>query len=84
LQTGWKIVEKKVLEFRPEVLAVLGIDAYRKAAGRPKAKMGRQAETIGETAVWVLPNPSGINAAYQMNDLVNLLLQLKAGTEHPV
>ncbi len=78
LRAGAEVLEGKVREFRPRVLAVLGIDAYRKAFGRPRAHLGRQTETIGDTLVWVLPNPSGINASYQMEDLVQLLLELKA------
>ena len=66
----------RVLHFRPQVLAVLGIGAYRKGFGRRKAVMGKQAETIGETAIWVLPNPSGLNAHYQLPDLARVYGEL--------
>ena len=48
--------------YRPAMLAILGIGAYRTGFGRKKAAIGLQAETIGRTRVWVLPNPSGLNA----------------------
>jgi double-stranded uracil-DNA glycosylase len=64
----------KVQHYRPQVLAVLGIGAYRTAFGQPKATIGRQLEglqldTLKDTIVWVLPNPSGLNAHYQLQDL---------------
>ena len=77
LREGAALLEKKVREFSPLVLAVLGIDAYRKAFDRPHARLGRQAETIGATRLWVLPNPSGINASYRMDDLARLFSELK-------
>jgi len=77
LRSGTLTLKKKVMEFRPFVLAVLGIDAYRKAFGRPAASLGRQTEGIGETLIWVLPNPSGINANYQIGDLVRLYAELR-------
>ncbi len=64
--------------FRPRTLAVLGIDAYRKAFLTPRAVIGLQDERIGATAVWVLPNPSGINAHYQMEELVRHFSALRA------
>jgi len=61
---GGKILRRKVKRYTPLFLAVLGIGAYRVAFGQPKATTGLQSETIGETRVWVLPNPSGLNAFY--------------------
>ena len=49
-------------EHRPRVVAVLGVTAYRTAFGRPRATPGRQAEVIGAAELWVVPNPSGLNA----------------------
>ncbi len=54
----------KIERYQPRWLAILGIGAYRVAFGEPKAKIGRQARTIGDTKIWVLPNPSGLNAHY--------------------
>jgi TDG/mug DNA glycosylase family protein len=68
----------KVLKYRPRVLALLGLGAYRTAFEKPQAIIGRQEEMIGETLVWVLPNPSGLNAHYQANDLARLFSELRA------
>lgn len=67
----------KVQHYRPKVLAILGISAYRIAFKRPKATMGLQEETIANTILWVLPNPSGLNAHYQLADLARVFLELK-------
>jgi TDG/mug DNA glycosylase family protein len=53
------------------MLAVVGIGAYKTAFQRPKAKIGPQEETFGQTRIWLLPNPSGLNANYQLDDLLN-------------
>jgi TDG/mug DNA glycosylase family protein len=54
----------------PAWLAVVGISAYRTAFGTPTAAVGPQPELLGATRVWVLPNPSGLNAHYQLPDLI--------------
>jgi TDG/mug DNA glycosylase family protein len=69
LKAGGRSLAAKVRRHRPRVLAVLGVGAYRTAFGRPRAEMGPQPERIGETRLWVLPNPSGLNAHYQLADL---------------
>lgn len=69
---GGKRLVKKVRRYKPKYLAVVGIGAYRTAFERPKAKLGLQAETIGDTKIWVLPNPSGLNANYKPAELVAL------------
>jgi TDG/mug DNA glycosylase family protein len=74
---GARRLRRKVLRWRPRCLAVLGVGAYRAAFGRPKAMLGRQPETIGATAQWVLPNPSGLNAHYQPRELARLLRELR-------
>lgn len=74
---GGEQLRKKVLRFRPRVLAVLGVGAYRTAFNQPKATVGRQNEMIGSTIVWVLPNPSGLNANYQPAQLAQLFRELK-------
>lgn len=73
---GGKKLRRKVLRYRPRVLAILGVGAYRTAFEHPKAAVGRQDEMIGNTVVWVLPNPSGLNANYQANDLARLFREL--------
>lgn len=62
LREGGAILARKIEHYRPRCLAVVGITAYRTAFGQPKATIGGQADSIGETTVWVLPNPSGLNA----------------------
>src|SRR5690348_6139528 len=62
---GGEQLRAKVLRYRPGVLAVLGVGAYRTAFSRPKATIGRQEETIGDTVLWALPNPNGLHAYYQ-------------------
>jgi double-stranded uracil-DNA glycosylase len=55
---------------RPAWVAVLGVGAYRTAFGRAGAAVGPQPDPLGPSRVWVLPNPSGLNAHYQLADLV--------------
>ncbi|HEX3248394.1 MAG TPA: G/U mismatch-specific DNA glycosylase [Pyrinomonadaceae bacterium] len=74
---GGQRLRAKVLRYQPLVLAVLGLGAYRTAFNRPKAIAGRQEDRIGETVLWVLPNPSGLNANYQAADLARLFRELK-------
>ncbi|MDQ6652503.1 MAG: G/U mismatch-specific DNA glycosylase [Acidobacteriota bacterium] len=78
LREGGKRLAAKVLRYQPAFLAVLGLGAYRTAWERPKAVIGCQKEFIGNTVVWVLPNPSGLNAHYQAKDLARLFSELNA------
>jgi TDG/mug DNA glycosylase family protein len=72
-QRLYRLVEAQ----RPRVVAFLGIGAYRTAFGRPKAALGWQEERLAESALWVLPSPSGLNANHQLADLVVLLRALR-------
>src|SRR5215204_3228691 len=74
---GGARLRAKVLRYRPRILAVLGVGAYRTAFNQPKAKVGRQEDRIGETVLWVLPNPSGLNANYQPAALAELFRELR-------
>jgi TDG/mug DNA glycosylase family protein len=76
LREGGKRLAAKVRRYQPAFLAVLGLGAYRAAWERPKAVIGCQEELIGDTVVWVLPNPSGLNAHYQARDLGRLFSEL--------
>jgi TDG/mug DNA glycosylase family protein len=78
---GGQQLSRKVLRYRPGILAVLGLGAYRVAFNKPKAKIGRQEEVLGPAVIWVLPNPSGLNANYQANDLARLFRQLREFAE---
>ena len=74
---GRKRLAAKVRRYRPRVVAFLGVGAYCHAFGIKSATIGRQAERFEGAAVWVLPNPSGLNANYQLPDLVKLLRPLR-------
>ena len=74
---GGKSLLKKIEKYKPQNLAVLGIGAYRTAFQKPKVKIGLQNEKIGSANVWLLPNPSGLNAHYQLNDFVGLFGALR-------
>lgn len=76
LRTGALSLEEKVLHLRPRLIAVLGLQAYRTAFQRPRATMGEQEETLGATRVWLLPNPSGLQARYQMPDMTAMFADL--------
>ena len=84
LHQGGKRLATKVRRYKPRFLAVLGLGAYRAAFEKPKAVIGRQEERIGETVLWVLPNPSGLNAHYQPKDLARLFAELKMAVDKPL
>jgi double-stranded uracil-DNA glycosylase len=83
LREGGKLLEAKVLEYRPRWLAVVGITAYRTAFGFPEARVGRQEHRIGDTDVWVLPNPSGLNAHWQLPAMVAEYARLRSAAGGP-
>jgi TDG/mug DNA glycosylase family protein len=60
---------------------VLGVGAYRAAFARPKAALGEQPDRLGGARVWVLPNPSGLNAHYQLADLARLFAELRRAAD---
>jgi len=74
---GRKRLAAKVRRYRPKVLAFLGVGAYCHAFSLRQARIGRQAETFEGAEVWVLPNPSGLNANYQLPELVQLFRSLR-------
>ena len=61
----------------PFLVAIVGLTAFRTAFGRPKATMGLQAEPLGGRPVWVLPNPSGLNAHYKPADFARLYAEAR-------
>ena len=83
LVEGGRILREKVRRYQPKVLAVLGVGAYRTGFDRPRAKLGLQPETIEGTRVWVLPNPSGLNANYRPADLAALFREVREAVENP-
>jgi double-stranded uracil-DNA glycosylase len=62
LVAGRVELEAFVARHRPKVVAVLGVTAYRDAFGQPKAVLGRQPDDLAGAQLWVVPNPSGLNA----------------------
>jgi TDG/mug DNA glycosylase family protein len=83
LRAGGAALAEKVTVYAPRWLAVLGVTAYREAFDEPKASIGRQERTIGTTRVWVLPNPSGLNAHFTLDALAERFAQLRAEVESP-
>ena len=78
LIAGGQLLAAKVGQYAPRILAVLGVGAYRTAFDRPKATVGPQPETVGGRPVWILPNPSGLNAHYDLPRLAELFRQAAA------
>jgi TDG/mug DNA glycosylase family protein len=76
LCAGARRLMAKVRRHRPRVVAVLGVGAYQAAFGHTRVRIGEQPEQIGSTKIWVLPNPSGLNANYQLPDLARLFRKL--------
>jgi double-stranded uracil-DNA glycosylase len=83
LLAGRRRLERKVRRYAPRWIAIVGIGAYRVAFSRPRATIGRQAERIGEAGLWLLPNPSGLNANHQLNDLARAFRELRRAAEAP-
>jgi double-stranded uracil-DNA glycosylase len=81
LMAGRRRLERLVRRHAPRWVAVLGLGAYRAAFGRPLARVGRQAEALAGAGLWVLPNPSGLNAHYQLPDLVRQFAALGAAVQ---
>ncbi|HEX8691239.1 MAG TPA: G/U mismatch-specific DNA glycosylase [Longimicrobium sp.] len=81
LAEGGRLLEEKARRFAPRWLAVLGMGAYRTAFGRAGAAPGPQDETVGGARVWILPNPSGLNANYRPDDFARLFRELREAVE---
>ena len=81
LVAGQRRLKSKVKRYQPRVVAVLGIGAYRTAFAQKAATLGRQPERLSDTVVWVLPNPSGLNAHYQLAELAKHFRTLRLTVE---
>jgi TDG/mug DNA glycosylase family protein len=77
LRQGVGRVEQLACEHRPDCVAFLGMLAYRTATGRRQASIGLQPERMCDSRLWLLPNPSGLQARYQLPELVELFAQLR-------
>ena len=78
---GQQRLKSKVKRYQPQVVAVLGISAYRTAFAQKAATLGEQPERLANAAIWVLPNPSGLNAHYQLANLVEHFQTLRQMVE---
>jgi double-stranded uracil-DNA glycosylase len=80
LRDGATQLEAKVEALRPRCVAVLGLQAYRTAFGRPGATIGSQPEPLAGALLWLLPNPSGLQARYQLPEMEEMYQSLFAAT----
>ncbi len=78
---GARILNEKIARLQPRWLAVVGVTAYRAAFGRRDATVGPQDEAIGATRLWVLPNPSGLNALWTTPKLIEAFHDLRLHVE---
>jgi double-stranded uracil-DNA glycosylase len=78
---GGQQLRAKIALYQPAILAVLGISAYRVAFNQPRAVLGQQPETIGATSIYVLPNPSGLNAHYTPADLARVYREFRESAD---
>ncbi len=83
MREGAAALERLVADYRPGVLAMVGLGAWRTGFERPAAKVGLQPERVGGRPVWVLPNPSGLNAHYQLPQLVKLFSEMREYAQRP-
>jgi TDG/mug DNA glycosylase family protein len=77
LARGARRLTAKVRRYAPRLVAVLGVTAYRVAFARPDATLGPQEEPLAGARLWVLPNPSGLNAHHQLDSLSELFRELR-------
>jgi TDG/mug DNA glycosylase family protein len=80
LQDGAARLVRKLRRYRPRAVAFLGVTAYRTGFACPAAVVGPQPEGLADAAVWVLPNPSGLNAHYSLKALVEWFTRLRLAT----
>ena len=77
IRRGALELEERLAPFRPGFVAVLGVGAYRTGFARPGAALGPQGDSLGESRLWILPNPSGLNAHHQLDDLTERFRALR-------
>jgi TDG/mug DNA glycosylase family protein len=81
LVAGQRRLKSRVKRYQPQAVAILGISAYRTAFAQKAAWLGEQPERLANAIVWVLPNPSGLNAHYQLSALVEHFRTLRQAVE---
>jgi double-stranded uracil-DNA glycosylase len=77
LMAGGRVFARKVATYRPRAVAILGVSAFRLAFSSPKAVVGAQPERMAGALVWVLPNPSGLNAHFTPSNLARLFRKFR-------
>jgi len=77
LRSGARRLMARVRRYRPRVVAILGLGAYQAAFNCSRVEIGEQTERIGDIRVWALPNPSGLNANYQLPEFARLFRKLR-------
>jgi double-stranded uracil-DNA glycosylase len=77
LKAGARILKAKTRRYKPGAVAILGVSAYRVAFERPGAVLGLQTERVVDAAVWVLPNPSGLNAHFTPPALAQIFSEMR-------
>jgi len=82
-RAGRRALTRKARKYAPRWVAILGLGAYRTGFGKPDAKIGRQPHRIGPSGLWVLPNPSGLNANYQLPKLAEMFSELRIAASAP-
>ncbi len=82
LRAGSSTVLAKVERYQPTFVAFLGLTAFRTAFDRSDAQIGPEVDRLGPSRVWVLPNPSGLNAHYQLPALVAAYAELRRAVGH--
>ncbi|MBJ6999770.1 G/U mismatch-specific DNA glycosylase [Streptomyces sp. SID4946] len=78
---GGRLLTEKVRQLAPRWLAVVGVTAYRAAFADRTARIGPQQRTIGDTRIWVLPNPSGLNAHWTVATMAEEYGRLRLAAE---
>ena len=81
LTEGGRLLAAKVARLGPRWLAVVGVTAFRAAFARPRAVVGRQPDSLGGAGVWVLPNPSGLNAHWPAAALARAFGELREAAD---
>lgn len=81
LEAGGAQLLAKLEAYRPKVIAILGVTAYRAAFRQPKAQMGEQPAGLGPACLWILPNPSGLNAHYTLPALAQVFRAFRLAVE---
>jgi double-stranded uracil-DNA glycosylase len=83
LRTGGERLAALVERHRPACVAVAGVTAYRTAFGRPRASIGPQEGNVGPVRLWVLPNPSGLNASWTLDRIAAEFRRLREAVSAP-